>query len=249
MSSSDHNPSRVSEAKLNPHIFQPQNPSSCGDQQRSTALSADIREAPTESHRKEKTKEADLDVLDENPALRSTITWCAPSASRSNEVLEQSTTQTNSNTDADADTSAPHESDQERRKIWNLRGYDDDGDTDWWFASTAIPLLAATLSPLANVLSIAALVTFWRVDLRDPGDATKILPEFSGRPFKDPQWCYWLNVVTLICGFLGNISLLANFTGRIRYIISLPVTIILWFVSSAVVSLTRSLVYVKLLII
>ena len=33
---------------------------------------------------------------------------------------------------------------------------------DWWFASTAIPLLAATTGPLANTLSIAALVTSWR---------------------------------------------------------------------------------------
>jgi len=40
---------------------------------------------------------------------------------------------------------------------------------DWWFASTAIPLLAATIGPLANVLSIAALVTRWRVTLPDNG--------------------------------------------------------------------------------
>ena len=41
--------------------------------------------------------------------------------------------------------------------------------SSWWFASTAIPLLAATTGPLSNVLSIAALVTPWRVALPDNG--------------------------------------------------------------------------------
>lgn len=40
---------------------------------------------------------------------------------------------------------------------------------NWWFASTAIPLLAATIGPLANVLSIAALVNKWRVILPNDG--------------------------------------------------------------------------------
>jgi potassium channel subfamily K, other eukaryote len=33
---------------------------------------------------------------------------------------------------------------------------------DWWIASTAIPLIAATAGPLANVMSIVALVSTWR---------------------------------------------------------------------------------------
>lgn len=41
--------------------------------------------------------------------------------------------------------------------------------------------------------------------------------------------CYWCNVASLICGFLGNIFLLFNFTQRIRYIIALPATILLWY--------------------
>lgn len=55
---------------------------------------------------------------------------------------------------------------------------------DWWFASTAIPLLAATTGPLANVMSIAALVTAWRNDY-DPAypgiDDASI-------PYADPRW-------------------------------------------------------------
>jgi hypothetical protein len=57
----------------------------------------------------------------------------------------------------------------------------------WWFASTAIPLLAATIGPLANVLSIAALVTQWRSQLANDG----VLPEGAderGVGIPDPQW-------------------------------------------------------------
>ena len=58
---------------------------------------------------------------------------------------------------------------------------------DWWVASTAIPLIAATIGPLANVLSIAALVTKWRVTLPNNGQ----LPEGTddaGVDIPDPHW-------------------------------------------------------------
>lgn len=58
---------------------------------------------------------------------------------------------------------------------------------DWWFASTAIPLVAATIGPLANVLSIAALVTKWRDELPNNGQ----LPEGTddnGVGIEDPKW-------------------------------------------------------------
>jgi potassium channel subfamily K len=104
--------------------------------------------------------------------------------------------------------------------------------SDWWFASTAIPILAATLGPLANVLSIGALVTSWRVSLHDPNNpANNPLPELQGIPIKDPTWCYWINVASLIMGFVGNLFLLLNMQNRIRYIVSLPLTIILWFLA------------------
>jgi potassium channel subfamily K, other eukaryote len=55
---------------------------------------------------------------------------------------------------------------------------------DWWFASTAIPLMAAALGPLANVMSIAALVTSWRMnyDPNYPG----VDDQAIGYP--DPHW-------------------------------------------------------------
>jgi potassium channel subfamily K len=69
----------------------------------------------------------------------------------------------------------------ERRKRWRRFKK----RSDWWFASTAIPLLAATLGPLANVLSIAALVTSWRETIFVDGE---YVDEFVGVKFPDPKW-------------------------------------------------------------
>lgn len=44
------------------------------------------------------------------------------------------------------------------------------------------------------------------------------------------------NAVSLACGFIGNIFLLLNFTGRVRYILALPLSIIFWIASSVIVS-------------
>ena len=115
---------------------------------------------------------------------------------------------------------------------FRMRGFDDDEETDWWFAGTAIPLIAATLAPLANVLSLAALVTYWREDLNDGSGNRE--PELAGRPYPDPHWCFDLNVVSLVAGFVGNIFLLFNFTGRVRYIIALPATILIWYIASGI---------------
>ena len=45
-----------------------------------------------------------------------------------------------------------------------------------------------------------------------------------------------LNIISLAFGFLGNIFLLLNFTGRVRYIVALPLSIIFWVLSSLIVS-------------
>lgn len=60
------------------------------------------------------------------------------------------------------------------------------------------------------------------------------LPELSGIPYQDPRWCYWLNVASLILGFVGNIFLLFNFTNRIRYLIALPLTILTWYIATGI---------------
>ena len=127
-------------------------------------------------------------------------------------------------------TLQPEPKKQRRKWKFHLRPDDDGEPQDWWFCSTAIPLLAATTGPLANVMSIAALVTSWRNNyaLDSPGVDSK------STGFADPKWCLGLNGASLACGFIGNIFLLFNFTRRVRYIVALPVTIILWYFATGI---------------
>lgn len=127
------------------------------------------------------------------------------------------------------------------------REWNQDEPQDWWFASTAIPLLAATIGPLANVLSVAALVTPWRscliIDVQAGlaakacawnGQGITLGTQLKGQPFDDPVWAYSLNILSLATGLIGNVFFLFNFTKRIRYIIALPVTIVMWSASTAI---------------
>ncbi|CAI7670770.1 unnamed protein product [Penicillium crustosum] len=120
------------------------------------------------------------------------------------------------------------------RGQFHMRPSEDDEPQSWWIASTAIPLVAATTGPLANVMSIVALVMPWR---------SKILPnQYSAagtsiqEGYADPHWDTVLNAVSLFCGIVGNAFLLFNFTQIVRYIIALPVTIILWFIAAGILS-------------
>ena len=113
-----------------------------------------------------------------------------------------------------------------------MRAADDDLPIDWWFASTAIPLIAATFAPMANLLSIAGLVVNWRNDIIEFNDPATQQSTSVG--YQDPQWCFDLNVASLVCGFVGNLFLLFNFTKRVRYIIALPATMVLFFIASGI---------------
>jgi potassium channel subfamily K len=115
---------------------------------------------------------------------------------------------------------------------FNLRAADDDLPTNWWFASTAIPLIAATFAPMANLLSIAALVVSWRNNVVEPRDPVYYQATSVGYP--DPSWCIDLNVASLVCGFVGNLFLLFNFTKRVRYIVALPATIVFFYLASGI---------------
>jgi len=81
-------------------------------------------------------------------------------------------------------------------------------------------------------MSISALVVSWRSDLTPKDGSLELLAQLSGTSIPDPKWCYDLNLASLVCGYVGNVFLLLNFTNRIRYIIALPVTIVLWYLSA-----------------
>ncbi|KAJ5122156.1 hypothetical protein N7448_003288 [Penicillium atrosanguineum] len=124
--------------------------------------------------------------------------------------------------------------------LFHMRPPEDDEPQSWWIASTAIPLVAAAAGPLANVMSIVALVMPWRSRIisNNDGPAGNIMQ--AGYP--DPHWITAMNAVSLFCGVVGNVFLLFNFTTTIRYIIALPVTIVLWFLATGILGgLTASL--------
>ncbi|RLL97373.1 hypothetical protein CFD26_106095 [Aspergillus turcosus] len=117
------------------------------------------------------------------------------------------------------------------RGQFHLRPPDDDEPQDWWLASTAVPLIAAATGPLANVMSIVALVMPWRSHIYY--DQTDSLGNPLQVGYADPQGCITLNATSLAFGLLGNAFLLCNFTRIIRYITALPASIICWSASTA----------------
>ncbi|OCT54215.1 ion channel [Cladophialophora carrionii] len=123
-----------------------------------------------------------------------------------------------------------------------LRSADDDLPTSWWFASTAIPLVAATFAPMANLNSIAALVVPWRNRLTQSPAEFPETYQSTSVGYKDPTWCVSLNIASLVCGFVGNLFLLFNFTKRVRYIVALPATIVLFYMASGIlIGITASM--------
>ncbi|KAJ5620235.1 hypothetical protein N7510_004219 [Penicillium lagena] len=128
---------------------------------------------------------------------------------------------------------------EERPSVWerfqscfHMRPPDDDEPQSWWIASTAIPLAAAAAGPLANVMSIVALVMPWRSEIISykEGPAGNAIQQ--GYP--DPHWVTASNAISVVCGVVGNVFLLFNFTQSIRYIIALPVSIVLWFLATGI---------------
>ncbi|KMQ42364.1 Two pore domain potassium channel domain [Trichophyton rubrum] len=99
--------------------------------------------------------------------------------------------------------------------------------TRWWFASTAFPLLAGTLGPMANAFSICSLSQNWRAEVGTV--ATGNLP----KTVKDPSWAITINSVSLCFALISNLSLLLNMARRVRFSVSQPITIGGWYIASA----------------
>ncbi|TWU75019.1 Potassium channel [Metarhizium rileyi] len=96
----------------------------------------------------------------------------------------------------------------------------------WWFASSAFPMVAATLGPVASAFSICALGSQWRQKLvpgQSVDDATFI---------QDPAWLTIVNAIQLAMALVSNAFLLLNMTKRVRFSIAQPITIIGWYISA-----------------
>ncbi|KAF5657213.1 tok1-voltage outward-rectifying k+ channel [Fusarium heterosporum] len=96
----------------------------------------------------------------------------------------------------------------------------------WWFASSAFPMIAGTLGPVASAFSICALVRPWRQHLypgKDVYDATYV---------PDPVWLITINAIQLAMAVVSNAFLLLNMTRRVRFTIAQPITIVGWYISA-----------------
>ncbi|GKU19192.1 unnamed protein product [Fusarium langsethiae] len=96
----------------------------------------------------------------------------------------------------------------------------------WWFASSAFPMIAGTLGPVASAFSICALVRPWRQH-RPPGQELKTAPFVD-----DPIWLTVINAIQLVMAIVSNVFLLLNMTRRVRFTVAQPITIVGWYISA-----------------
>lgn len=90
----------------------------------------------------------------------------------------------------------------------------------FWFAlSSYFPLAASSLGPLANMISIAALVDRWREDSH-------------GNYESDPVWVLVVNSFSIAFGTISDIALILNFSKKLNYLIAQTISIIGWFIAS-----------------
>lgn len=88
----------------------------------------------------------------------------------------------------------------------------------WWYSvSNSFPIIAASLGPISNLNSVAALADPWRINLTN-GD----------RP-GDLKWFLALNAISLFCGCAANLSLFLNFSGRVNYVYAQIISILGWY--------------------
>jgi potassium channel subfamily K len=80
---------------------------------------------------------------------------------------------------------------------------------------------------MANAFSICALVETWRVHIpagSDEGHADRV---------EDPKWLIAINSVSLVFALIANMSLLLNMARRLSFGIAQPITILGWYLASA----------------
>ncbi|KAJ0110088.1 hypothetical protein J7T55_014891 [Diaporthe amygdali] len=96
----------------------------------------------------------------------------------------------------------------------------------WWFASSAFPLIAGTLGPVANAFSICALVRPWRQRFPPGSDIDKAVF------VTDPIWLTVINAIQVAMAVIANLVLLLNMARKIRFSVAQPITIVTWYISS-----------------
>jgi potassium channel subfamily K len=80
---------------------------------------------------------------------------------------------------------------------------------------------------MANAFSICALVETWRVYIPPGSD------EGHGERVEDPKWLIAVNSISLVLALTANMSLLLNMARRLSFAIAQPITILGWYLASA----------------
>jgi potassium channel subfamily K len=80
---------------------------------------------------------------------------------------------------------------------------------------------------MANAFSICALVETWRVYIPAGSD------EGHGERIEDPKWLIAVNSISLVFALVANVSLLLNMARRLSFAIAQPITILGWYLASA----------------
>jgi potassium channel subfamily K len=80
---------------------------------------------------------------------------------------------------------------------------------------------------MANAFSICALVESWRVYIPPGSD------EGHGERVEDPEWLIAVNSISLVFALAANMSLLLNMARRLSFAIAQPITILGWYLASA----------------
>ncbi|KAK7942850.1 uncharacterized protein PG986_011963 [Apiospora aurea] len=97
----------------------------------------------------------------------------------------------------------------------------------WWFASSAFPMIAGTLGPVASAFSICSLVQYWRKHILPGSDVTKAVFDL-----RDPLWLTVINAIQLAIAIISNMFLLLNMAKRVRFSVAQPITIVGWYISA-----------------
>lgn len=129
----------------------------------------------------------------------------------------------------DAETDQPPKDDGEKQRSEARGIHNDEAHLDpsrWWFASSAFPMIAGTLGPVASAFSICALVRPWRQHFPPGSDIDKAVF------VDDPIWLTVINAIQLAIALVANLILLLNMAKKIKFTIAQPITIVTWYISA-----------------
>ncbi|OKL61827.1 hypothetical protein UA08_02486 [Talaromyces atroroseus] len=105
----------------------------------------------------------------------------------------------------------------------------------WWYASTEIPLIAATFGPMANAFSVCSLAQKW-TEVVTSGEAP-----YAGKDLADPAWEIAINAVSLAAALFSNLCLLLTMAQKFSFDIALPIVILGWYTASVLLIVILSI--------